>query len=140
MKPHPQPINPKHLNRQVRLVRPRNGTLRKRGEYLTAAEIEQLIKATRTNRNAHQDATLVRTISRHGLRASEACDLEWSQVEMDRNAVLHVRRIKNGTPSVHPIRGDELRALRQLQRQRRPRPSCSPQNAPARSPPRHSTT
>ena len=34
--------------------------------------------------------------------------------------MLHVRRIKNGTPSVHPIRGDELRALRQLQREQNP--------------------
>jgi hypothetical protein len=32
-------------------------------------------------------------------------------------AVLHVRRVKNGTPSTHPIQGDELRALRRLQRE-----------------------
>jgi integrase len=30
---------------------------------------------------------------------------------------LHVRRAKNGTPSVHPIRGDEIRALRKLRRE-----------------------
>jgi hypothetical protein len=30
--------------------------------------------------------------------------------------MLHVRRVKNGTPSTHPIQGDELRALRRLQR------------------------
>ena len=42
---------------------------------------------------------------------------EWSQVEFSRNAALHVRRVKNGTPSVHPLQGDELRALRELQRQ-----------------------
>jgi hypothetical protein len=48
MKSHLQPTASQHLNRQVNLVRPRNGTLRKRGEYLTAAEIEQLIKATGT--------------------------------------------------------------------------------------------
>jgi len=29
---------------------------------------------------------------------------------------MHVRRAKNGTPSVHPIRGDEIRALRKLRR------------------------
>jgi integrase len=29
----------------------------------------------------------------------------------------HVRRAKNGKPAAHPIRGDELRALRELQRQ-----------------------
>lgn len=120
MKPHLQLVKPRRVNRQVSLVRPRNDDLRKRGEYLTAAEVEQLIKATKTSRNAHRDATIILTISRHGLRASEACDLEWAQVEMTKNAVMHVRRIKNGTPSVHPIRGDELRALRQLQREQDP--------------------
>ena len=34
---------------------------------------------------------------RHGLRASELCDLRWDQVEFGA-AVLHVRRVKNGTP------------------------------------------
>jgi integrase len=46
---------------------------------------------------------------RHGLRAVEICDLEWSQVEFDRAATLHVRRAKNGKPAAHPIRGDEIR-------------------------------
>jgi hypothetical protein len=32
-------------------------------------------------------------------------------------AALHLRRVKNGTPSTHPIQGDELRALRRLQRE-----------------------
>ena len=52
---------------------------------------------------------------RHGLRASEVCDLQWHQVELDQGR-MHVRRAKNGTPSVHPIRGDEIRALRKLRR------------------------
>jgi integrase len=54
---------------------------------------------------------------RHGLRAVEICELEWSQVEFERAATLHVRRAKNGKPAAHPIRGDELRALRELERQ-----------------------
>jgi integrase len=49
---------------------------------------------------------------RHGLRASELCDLQWSQVELATGR-LHVRRAKNGSPSVHPMQGDEIRALRQ---------------------------
>jgi type 1 fimbriae regulatory protein FimB/type 1 fimbriae regulatory protein FimE len=53
---------------------------------------------------------------RHGLRASEVCSLEWHQVELDQGR-LHVRRAKRGTPSVHPIRGDEIRALRRLRRE-----------------------
>jgi integrase len=53
---------------------------------------------------------------RHGLRAAEVCDLRWDQVDFN-GAVLHVRRVKNGTPSTHPIQGDELRALRRLHRE-----------------------
>jgi integrase len=54
------------------------------------------------------------------LRASELCDLEWSQVDW-KAAALHVRRVKNGKPATHPIRGDEMRALRQLQRDQEPK-------------------
>jgi integrase len=68
-------------------------------------------------RYSRRDATLILVAFRHGLRASEIADLEWSQVEWGRNATLHVRRAKNGKPSAHPIRGDELRMLRELQRQ-----------------------
>jgi len=31
--------------------------------------------------------------------------------------LLHVRRLKGGTDSTHPLRGPELRALRRLQRE-----------------------
>ena len=44
----------------------------------------------------------------------------WDQVEF-RTATLHVRRVKQGTPSTHPILGDELRALRRLQREQEPK-------------------
>ena len=53
---------------------------------------------------------------RHGLRASELCDLRWDQVDFN-GAVLHVRRAKNGTPSTHPLTGREMRALRRLHRE-----------------------
>ena len=53
---------------------------------------------------------------RHGLRASELADLRWEQVDLS-HAVLHVRRVKAGTPSTHPLSGRELRALRRLQRE-----------------------
>ena len=42
--------------------------------------------------------------------------LGWSQVELATGR-LHVRRAKNGSPSVHPMQGDEIRALRRLQRE-----------------------
>src|SRR5262249_45877941 len=53
---------------------------------------------------------------RHGLHASELCDLRWDQVDFNR-AVLHVRRVKQGTPATHPLTGLEMRALRKLQRE-----------------------
>ena len=72
-------------------VRPANAELRTR-EYLTPAEVEKLIKAAKEGRWGRRDATLVLIAFRHGLRASEICDLEWSQVEFGRSAALHVRR------------------------------------------------
>jgi integrase len=57
---------------------------------------------------------------RHGLRAAELVALRWDQVDF-RTATLHVRRAKKGTPSTHPILGDELRALRRLQREQEPK-------------------
>jgi type 1 fimbriae regulatory protein FimB/type 1 fimbriae regulatory protein FimE len=85
-------------------------------EYLTPSEVETLIRTARQGRYGHRDATLILVAYRHGLRAVELCDLEWSQVEFDRAPTLHVRRAKNGKPAAHPIRGDELRAIRELQR------------------------
>jgi len=75
------------------------------------------VKAAKSGRHGHRDATLILIAFRHGLRAVEIAGLQWSQVEFGRNACLHVTRAKNGTPSVHPLQGDELRALRELQRQ-----------------------
>jgi type 1 fimbriae regulatory protein FimB/type 1 fimbriae regulatory protein FimE len=42
--------------------------------------------------------------------------LRWEQVEL-KAGLLHVNRLKNGVPSTHPLRGPELRALRQLRRE-----------------------
>jgi type 1 fimbriae regulatory protein FimB/type 1 fimbriae regulatory protein FimE len=109
------------LNQQNRSVVPgrvANAELRTR-EYLTPTEIDRLIAATKDSRYPQRDAAMILVIYRHGLRAIEACDLEWSQVDFDA-ATLHVRRAKNGKPAAHPIRGDELRALRQLRRDQAP--------------------
>ena len=74
------------------------------------------MKAARSGRYGHRDATMLLIAYRHGLRGQELCDLEWSQVEFGRNAALHVKRVKNGKSSVHPLQGDEIRALRTVQK------------------------
>ena len=114
-KSHLKLVTPTTKKRTVAPTRRRNGDLRTR-EYLTEAEVERLIKAATGNRHGHRDATMILVAYRHGLRVSELVDLRWDQVDF-RTATLHVRRVKQGTPSTHPIVGDELRALRRLQRE-----------------------
>jgi type 1 fimbriae regulatory protein FimB/type 1 fimbriae regulatory protein FimE len=114
-KTHMKLVTPGIENRAVAPVRRPNRAFRKR-EHLTPAEVEKLIVATKDNRHAHRDATMILVAYRHGLRASEVVDLRWEQLDWN-SATLHVHRVKSGKPSTHPIRGDELRALRKLKRE-----------------------
>ncbi len=114
-KPHLKLVSPATKNRTVTPRRQTNATLRTR-EYLTDNEIGRLMKAASNNRYGHRDATMILVAYRHGLRASELVDLQWSQIDFNA-ATIAIRRVKNGSPATHPIRGDELRALRRLQRE-----------------------
>ncbi|MBR0797982.1 tyrosine-type recombinase/integrase [Bradyrhizobium jicamae] len=96
-------------------LRRKNADLRTR-EYLTDHEVQLLTEAAKANRYGHRDATMILVTYRHGFRASELTDLRWDQIDFT-SASLHVRRVKQGTPSTHPIMGDELRALRRLGRE-----------------------
>jgi integrase len=133
MTAHLQLVRSCNVNRKVDRVlrRGTNADLRTR-EYLTPAEIEKLMTAAKDGRWGHRDATLVMVAYRHGLRAKEAAELEWSQVEFGRTAYLHVRRAKSGKPSVHPIRGDELRMLTVLRKEQPAAAMCSPPNGARR--------
>ncbi len=115
-----QLVAPTEVFRTVAPTRRPNAELRTR-EHLTPGEVDALIEAAKANRYGHRDATMILVAFRHGLRAVEVCDLRWDQVDFN-GAVLHVRRVKNGTPSTHPLLGDELRALRRLQRESSPSP------------------
>jgi integrase len=112
-------VVPTTVNRTVTPRRRPNAEIRTR-EYLTEGELDRLLEAARKNRWGHRDVTMILIAYRHGLRASELVDLRWDQIDFNR-ATLAVRRVKQGTPSTHPIQGDELRALRQLQREQNPR-------------------
>jgi len=95
--------------------KPTNAERRSR-EYLTAYEVDQVIAAARQmGRHSSRDTALILLMYRHGLRVAEAVSLRWDAVNLQ-TGLLHVHRIKNGEPSVHPLRGPELRALRQLRR------------------------
>jgi integrase len=119
-KSHLKLVSPATVNRTVTMpVRKPNAELRTR-EYLTDAEVESLTEAANGNRYGQRDATMILMAYRHGFRVSELVDLRWDQIDFDR-ATLAVRRAKRGTPSTHPLQGDEMRALRKLQREQEPK-------------------
>jgi integrase len=100
--------------------RPPNAALRTR-EHLTLHEVEKLIETAKSNRQGRRDALMILLAFRHGLRAAEVCDLRWEQVDF-KTASLHVRRVKHGSPSTHPLTGREMRELRKHQREAAPSP------------------
>jgi integrase len=118
-KSHLKLVTPATENRTVTPKRRPNAELRSR-EHLTEGEVAKLMDVAKRNRWGHRDSTMILTAWRHGLRVSELVDLRWDQIDFA-TATMHVRRVKRGTPSTHPIMGDELRALRRLQREQEPK-------------------
>ena len=96
-----------------------NAAYRKR-EHLTEIEIEKLIEAAKSNRYGHRDATMILVAYRHGLRASEICELTWDAIDFHA-ATIHIKRKRHSPPATHQVRGDELRALRKLQKEQEPK-------------------
>jgi type 1 fimbriae regulatory protein FimB/type 1 fimbriae regulatory protein FimE len=85
--------------------------------HLLPNEVEAMIKAAKgTGRHGHRDATLILLAYRHGLRVSELVALRWEQVDFS-SGTIYINRLKHGVSSTHPLRGPELRALRQLLRE-----------------------
>jgi type 1 fimbriae regulatory protein FimB/type 1 fimbriae regulatory protein FimE len=110
-------------------VRRPNAELRPR-EHLTEREIGKLIESAKGNRWGQRDSTMILVAFRHGLRASELCGLQWSDIEFE-TGTLHLRRAKGGTTATHPLLGDELRVLRALKRDAKsPFVFVSERNAP----------
>jgi type 1 fimbriae regulatory protein FimB/type 1 fimbriae regulatory protein FimE len=86
-------------------------------EYLTPTEVDSMVAAAKkAGRYGHRDSTLILLMYRHALRVGEVVALRRDQVDLEQG-LLHVARLKNGTPSVHPLRGPEIRALRKLFRE-----------------------
>ncbi len=80
-------------------------------KHLVLNEIDKLIAATKGSRNEARDRCLLLLMFRHGLRVSEACGLRLSQVDIE-SRILHVARLKKGLSTTHPLRMDEVRAIK----------------------------
>lgn len=87
-------------------------------EHLLPEEVEAMRDAIKKNggRHAYRDSTLILIMYRHGLRVEEAANLKWEQIDFA-SGNIHVRRIKQGSPSTQPLGGDEMRSLRRLHRE-----------------------
>src|SRR5712691_5995855 len=99
--------------------RPRRGAM----VYLTPDELLAVLKAARAR--SARDWAMVLLAYRHGLRASEVCDLKLTEVDLKASSVS-IRRLKGSLHTVQPLyqhRGqpllDEVGALRAWRRERR---------------------
>ncbi len=80
-------------------------------KHLVSAEVDRLIDATKGGRNAARDQCFLLLMFRHGLRVTEACALQLSRVNIE-SRVLHVSRLKKGLSTTHPLRPDEIKAIK----------------------------
>jgi integrase len=86
-------------------------------EHLFPTEVTAMISAAKkVGRHPLRDSTLILMAYRHGLRVSELVTLRWEQIDFI-GGTIYINRLKHGVSSTHPLRGVELRVLRQLQRE-----------------------
>ncbi len=96
-------------------TRKKNTQYRSR-EYLTLAEVNKIIKAAgERGRHKERDRTLLSMMFRHGLRASEVCQLKWDAVMLEENTIW-INRVKGSESGFHPVPPDEKEALIELQK------------------------
>ena len=79
--------------------------------HLTGLEVQKLIDATTGTRHEARDRCLLLLMFKHGFRVSELCALPLDHVDIDGH-VLHVKRLKRGLSTTHPLRADEIRAVK----------------------------
>lgn len=86
-------------------------------KYLTEPEIDAFLKAAKTTTHGKRDFCLALMAYRHGLRVSELVGARLDQVDL-MNSTFQPCRLKDGTNTLQPIEGDELRAIRAWLRER----------------------
>jgi type 1 fimbriae regulatory protein FimB len=80
-------------------------------KHLSGRELERLLEAIKGSRNEIRASCLILLMFRYGLRVSEACGSVLEQVDVE-SRVLHDARLKGGLSTTHPLRGEEIRAIK----------------------------
>lgn len=103
--PKPRPVPPKKKKHEE-----------SERDYLRPDEVDAMVQAARkSGRHRVRDAAIILMMFRHGLRTAELVALRWQQVDL-KAGYLDVHRVKQGQDTKHPLRGPQLRLLRELQR------------------------
>jgi type 1 fimbriae regulatory protein FimB len=92
-----------------------NDALRTRS-HLTEDEVDKLLKAVKQGRYGQRDHLMVLMAFLHGLRVSELCDLQWSDIDF-KAAKINIRRLKGSKDSTHYLNGIEARPLTALKKE-----------------------
>ncbi|CAI2489029.1 Tyrosine recombinase XerD [Serratia proteamaculans] len=79
----------------------------KQRKYLTRNEIEKILRAAVQGRHPQRDACLLKMCFIHGFRVSELVRLTLSDINLEAG-IVHVRRLKNGFSTTHPLTQEEL--------------------------------
>lgn len=80
-------------------------------KYLTRSEINKILCATTFGIHGIRDACLFKICFYHGLRVSELCQLQLSDIDLNQR-VIFIRRLKNGLSTVQPLTEEVLPALK----------------------------
>jgi site-specific recombinase XerD len=85
-------------------------------DYLSPDEANAVINAAgQLGSQRLRDQVLLRLMYRHGLRASEARYLRWTDIDLDtRDHVFYISRLRGSNDSVHMLDRDEVSGLRKL--------------------------
>lgn len=76
-------------------------------KHFTIEEVNRLLEAAKDTRNPERNRCILIMVFRHGLRVSEACKLELSQVDVASRTIF-VSRLKKGMSTNQPLRQDEI--------------------------------
>ncbi len=84
----------------------------KKRKFLTRHEINAILEKARQGRHAERDYCMILMCFIHGFRVSELCNLMLSDLDLN-SGIIHVRRLKGGLSTTHPLVPEEIDALNQ---------------------------
>ncbi len=89
-----------------------------REDCLTTSQMARLLDGAERRRHGLRDRAILLTMFRHGLRASELCNLRLDDY-LKKKSRLRVKRNKGGLSTIQPVEADEAAALNKYIKTRR---------------------